>query len=95
MYADSWNPRLRLLDAMALGDGYFAVTLRTPASLVGRMVADLELLDRYQAHLLAIKPAAEKSAPFLPDASYALASDDVLVVMGEETKLIELHQKVK
>lgn len=87
--------RLKLLDAMALGDGYFAVTLRTPASLVGRMVADLELLDRYQAHLLAIKPAAEKSAPFLPDASYALASDDVLVVMGEETKLIELHQKVK
>ncbi len=87
--------RLKLLDAMALGDGYFAVTLRTPASLVGRMVADLELLDRYHAHLLAIKPAAEKSAPFLPDASYALASDDVLVVMGEETKLIELHQKVK
>jgi K+/H+ antiporter YhaU regulatory subunit KhtT len=58
-------------------------------------VADLEWLDRYHVNLLAIKPAAEKSAPFVPATDYLLAQDDVLVVMGEETKLIELHQKLK
>ncbi|MDG4594868.1 MAG: TrkA family potassium uptake protein [Candidatus Contendobacter sp.] len=87
--------RSKLLDAMTLGAGYFALTLRTPTGLVGRKVADLEWLARYHVNLLAIKPAAEQSAPFVPDADYALVQDDVLVVMGEETQLIELHQKVK
>jgi len=87
--------RSKLLDAMALGDGYFALTLRTPSSLVGRTVADLDLLDRYHLHLLAVKPAGESAAPCVPDPSYTLAKDDTLVVMGEEAKLIELHQKLK
>jgi trk system potassium uptake protein TrkA len=87
--------RSKLLDAMILGDDYFALTLRTPVGLAGRKVTELEWLDRYHVNLLAVKPAAKQSAPFVPDADYALAQDDVLVVMGEETKLIELHQKLK
>jgi Trk K+ transport system NAD-binding subunit len=58
-------------------------------------VADLELLDRYRVQLIAIKPTAEESAPFLPNPDYQLLKDDVLVVMGEEAKLVELHQKLK
>ena len=87
--------RSKLLDAVALGDGYFALTLQAPPSLVGRRVEELELLNRYHVHLLAIKPAEEKTAPFIPDAQYPLANNDVLVVMGEEAKLIEIHQKLK
>lgn len=87
--------RSRLLDAIALGGGYFTISVQTPASLVGRTVADLELLDRYRVQLIAIKPAAEESAPFLPNPDYQLLQDDVLVVMGEEAKLVELHQKLK
>lgn len=87
--------RSKLLDIIALGDGYFTLTLLTPPSFVGRRVEDLELLNRYHAHLLAVKPAAEKAAPFIPDAQYSLQEDDVLVVMGEGTKLIEIHQKLK
>jgi len=87
--------RARLLDAMPLGGGYFAVSVQTTASFAGRAVADLGLLDRYQVHLMAIKPASESVAPFLPDPTYLLSQDDVLVVMGEEMKLIELHQKLK
>lgn len=87
--------RLKLLDAVALGGGYFAITVQVPASLVGRRLADLELLGRYRAQVIAIKPAAEKAAPFIPDANYQLVTDDVLVVMGEEAKLIEIHQKLK
>ncbi len=87
--------RSKLLDAVALGDGYFALTLQTPPSFVGRRVQDLELLNRYHVHLLAIRPATEKAAPFIPDAQYPLANNDVLVVMGEEAKLIEIHQKLK
>ena len=87
--------RLKLLDAVALGGGYFAITVQVPTSLVGRRLADLEILDRYRARVIAIKPAAEKAAPLIPDADYALMADDVLVVMGEEAKLIEIHQKLK
>ena len=87
--------RSKLLDAVALGDGYFALTLQAPPSFVGRRVDELGLLNRYHVHLLAIKPAAEKAAPLVPDAAYLLAQDDVLVVMGEEAKLIEIHQKLK
>lgn len=87
--------RLKLLDAVALGGGYFAITVQVPTSLVGRRLADLEILDRYRARVIAIKPAAEKTAPLIPDANYQLVADDVLVVMGEEAKLIEIHQKLK
>jgi len=87
--------RSKLMDAMALGDDHFALTLRVPASLVGRAVAELELLNRYHVRLLAIKPVAERVEPFVPGPEYALAKDDVLVVMGAEAKLIELHQKLK
>lgn len=87
--------RSRLLDAIPLGGGYFTISVQTPAGLVGRTVADLELLDRYRVQLIAIKPAVENAAPFLPDPDYQLLKDDVLVVMGEEAKLVELHQKLK
>ena len=87
--------RLKLLDAVALGGGYFAITVQVPTSLVGRRLADLEILDRYRARVIAIKPATEKTAPLIPDANYQLVADDVLVVMGEEAKLIEIHQKLK
>lgn len=87
--------RSKLLDAIALGDGYFALTLQTPPSFIGRKVEELELLNRYHVHLLAIKPAEEKAEPLVPDAQYSLAQNDVLVVMGEETNLIGIHQKLK
>lgn len=87
--------RSRLLDAMPLGGGYFAISVQTPATLVGRSVGDLSLLDRYQVQIMAIKPAAESDPPFLPPPDYALSPDDVLVVMGQEAKLIELEQKLK
>jgi trk system potassium uptake protein TrkA len=87
--------RSRLLDAIPLGGGYFTISVQTPAGLVGRTVADLELLDRYRVQLIAIKPAVENAAPFLPNPDYQLLKDDVLVVMGEEAKLVELHQKLK
>ncbi len=87
--------RSKLLDTIALGDGYFALTLQTPPSFVGRKVGELELLDRYHVHLLAIKPSEKKAVPLVPDAQYSLANNDVLVVMGEEAKLIEIHQKLK
>ncbi len=87
--------RSRLLDAMPLGGGYFTVSVQTPTGFVGRAVAELELLNRYHVELMAIKPAAEEAAPFLPRADYVLLKDDVLVVMGQEAKLIELHQKLK
>lgn len=87
--------RSKLLDAVALGDGYFTLTLRAPPGFVGRRIEELELLNRYHVRLLAIKPTAEKTAPFVPDATYLLAQNDVLVVMGEEAKLIEIHQKLK
>jgi trk system potassium uptake protein TrkA len=87
--------RSKLLDAMALGNGYFALTVQAPASLVGRRLADVDLLGRYQVRVIAIKPAVANSAPCVPAADYVLAPEDLLVVMGEETKLIELHQKLK
>ena len=87
--------RSKLLDAVALDGGYFVITVLTPASFVGRKVADLDLLARYRVQLIAIKPAAEKTAPFVPDPDYLLIAGDVLVVMGEEARLIDIHQKLK
>ena len=87
--------RSKLLDAVALGDGFFVITVQTPTSFVGRKVADLDLLARYRAQVIAIKPAAEKTAPFAPNPDYLLTAGDVLVVMGEETRLIDIHQKLK
>ena len=88
--------RSGLLNAMPLGGGYFAISVQTPTQFIGRAVADLELLDRYRVQLMAIKSASEEeAATFLPDPAYLLSKGDVLVVMGEEAKLIELHQKLK
>ncbi|MDQ5910094.1 MAG: putative TrkA-N domain protein [Pseudomonadota bacterium] len=87
--------RSRLMDAMPLGGGYFAISVQTPPGFVGRAVAELELLNRYHIQLMAIKPAEETAAPFLPPADYLLLKDDVLVVIGQEAKLVELHQKLK
>jgi trk system potassium uptake protein TrkA len=68
--------RSRLLDAIPLGGGYFTISVQTPAGLVGRTVADLELLDRYRVQLIAIKPAVENAAPFLPN------PDSLMSVIG-------------
>jgi len=87
--------RSKLLDAVALGDDCFVITVQTPAGFVGQKVADLDLLARYRSHVIAIKPAAAKTAPFVPLDDYLLEAGDVLVVMGEEARLIDIHQKLK
>lgn len=87
--------RLKLLDAVAFGEGYFAITLQVPASLVGRRLGDLDILERYRVQVIAIKPAAAKTVPFMPTLDYVLLQDDLLMVMGEEAKLVEIHQKWK
>lgn len=87
--------RLKLLDAVALGDDYFAITVQVPASLVGRRLGDLDILERYRVQVIAIKPAAAKTAPLVPTVDYVLLQDDLLMVMGEEAKLVEIHQKWK
>ncbi|HOB60626.1 MAG TPA: TrkA family potassium uptake protein [Candidatus Competibacteraceae bacterium] len=87
--------RLKLLDTVALGDGYFAITVQVPASLVGRRLGDLDMLERHRVQVIAIRQAAAKTAPFVPTADYVLLQDDLMMVMGEEAKLVEIHQKWK
>ena len=71
-----------LLDFLPLSDEYRVVEIDPPEALVGRSLVQLQLRNRYNVFVIAIKNAERKIA-FLPPSDTILAQKDTLVVIGK------------
>ena len=80
-----------------VADGYSIVEKMAPKSFIGKTLVDLKLRNRFGLEVLMIKnrktflhEADEEIT--IPDASYKIESDDILVLFGADEKIKEINK---
>ena len=74
--------------------GLSLAEIEVPAMFIGRSCGDLDLRNRFGVTLLLVKRQKaidSQISSTVPDASYIFESDDILLVMGNPGKLIQLQ----
>ncbi|HUE72799.1 MAG TPA: TrkA family potassium uptake protein [Pirellulaceae bacterium] len=89
------NPRLE--DLIELSEDFALIELRAPAAFHGQTLTQLALRNKYGVNLIAVRhPAAggEGASPryvtFVPQPDYAIAPDDLLLLVGSDSAIRQL-----
>jgi len=87
------NPNL--LDFVPLGGDYQVMEVRMPTAFAGRTLAELNLRARYNVFVISILRPEPEGMHFLPGPDVVLLPQDVLVMIGRETDLRQIQDKVE
>ena len=99
--ADRWANRIlgpRVLNQIEFHEGYSIVEFLTPKPWINKTLIDLDVRKIYDVHIVAVKrpdpaaPSGSKVAALPP--TETLREDDVLIVMGEDEKIVGLSSLV-
>jgi trk system potassium uptake protein TrkA len=81
-----------IVDIIGLSSDYSIMEITAPASWLGRTIGDLAVRSKYGVNIIAVKKSDNISA--LPEAHTVFEENDVVAVMGRNSKLKSL-QNVK
>lgn len=102
--SDRWTNRLLspfIIDHVELGEGYAIVQMPTPEAWRGKSLAELDLRNRHNVTIVAIKRRTPSASPSgaeeteervvdLPQPSSYLTADDLLVIAGFDRDIRKL-----
>lgn len=83
-----------LLDFVSLGPDFSIIEVATPASFLGRTLAELDIRRRFGVHVIALRDVLTETVTLAPPPDVKLRDSDVLVVLGGREEL-ERFQRVK
>ena len=79
-----------VLDYLPLGGAYSIAEIRTPARFQNKSIAELKLRQQYRIEVIAIKDSLNDEFNFIPEASYELKDNDILIVLGRQDDIEKL-----
>jgi trk system potassium uptake protein TrkA len=86
-------------DLIELSDGFTLIEVKAPGTFHGRTLEQLALRTKYNVNLVAIKrpsdvteddPANRRVTTYVPQPSYVLHPDDILVIVGTDAAINNL-----
>jgi trk system potassium uptake protein len=77
------NPSL--LDFIPITEGYLLIDVTAPRSFFKRSLESLHFRNQFGVFVIAIKKLHGEEFNFLPSPQYAIAPDDILVIIGQES----------
>ncbi|MBI4576622.1 MAG: TrkA family potassium uptake protein [Planctomycetes bacterium] len=81
-----------VIEWVDFGEGFAAMQVETPSHFVGRDLKDLDLRNKYQVNVVAIRKGKDGKARVpLPDT--VIEAGDVIIVVGTEEALEELMRR--
>lgn len=83
-----------LLDFVSLGPDFSIIEVATPASFLGKTLAELDIRRRFGVHVIALRDVLTETVTLAPLPDVKLRDSDVLVVLGGREEL-ERFQRVK
>lgn len=83
-----------LLDFVSLGPDFSIIEVATPASFLGKTLAELDIRRRFGVHVIALRDVLTETVTLAPPPDVKLRDSDVLVVLGGREEL-ERFQRVK
>ena len=85
------NPNI--LDYLPFIEGYSIVELAPPKEFVGKMLRDLDLINRFGVQVLAVKEVMPDSLVLIPTATFLVKDTDALILLGPDKTLKNFQQK--
>lgn len=76
-----------LLDFIPIGEGFSIVEVAPPASFVGKTLAELQVRQRFNVHVIAVQDVLTGAVNIVPPPDAVIRDSDVLVVLGSHKDL--------
>jgi trk system potassium uptake protein TrkA len=80
-----------VLDYVQVSAGIHIQEISAPESFIGKKLRELDLINRFGVQVLAVREIVPERLTYIPRADFVIKDSDVLIVMGEESKLNKLN----
>lgn len=80
-----------VLEYVQVSAGVHIQELSAPASFIGKSLRELDLINRFGIQVLAVREIVPERLTYIPKADFVVKDSDILIVMGEESKLKKLN----
>ncbi|MGB3862071.1 MAG: TrkA family potassium uptake protein [Candidatus Aminicenantaceae bacterium] len=85
------NPNI--LEYLPLISGLRVQEIAAPEKFIGKSLKELDLRNKYDIHVMAIKEIIPEKTTFIPKADFVIKDSDILIILGEEEHLKKLDSK--
>ena len=73
-----------VMDYIPLSEDYMIFEMAPPNSFLGKTLAELQLRNRYNIEVIAIRDVISDNVNMVPQADFVIKDGEVLVVIGKE-----------
>ncbi len=86
------NPNI--IDYLPFIEGYSIIELTPPREFVGKALMDLDLINRYEVQVIAIKETVPEKISLIPTGKSVLKESDIMILLGANDGLEKLRKSV-
>jgi trk system potassium uptake protein TrkA len=80
-----------VLEYVEVTAGVHIQEIAAPSSFIGKSLRDLDLINRFGIQVLAVREIVPERLTYIPKADFVVKESDVLIIMGDESKLKKLN----
>ena len=73
-----------VMDYIPLSENYMIFEMAPPNSFLGKTLSELQLRNKYNIEVIAVRDVISDNVNMIPDASFVVKDGEVLVVIGKE-----------
>jgi trk system potassium uptake protein TrkA len=85
------NPNI--LEYLPLISGLTVQEIAAPEKFIGKSLKELDLRNKYDIQVMAIKGIIPEKTTFMPKADFVIKDSDILIILGEEKQLKKFDAK--
>ncbi|HGE72607.1 TPA: TrkA family potassium uptake protein [Candidatus Poribacteria bacterium] len=80
-----------LIEHIPLAPEYSIATIASPDKFVGKTLKELQLRNKYNVEVIAVKDVLSDSFHLIPDANFRIPYDSALLIIGEKSNVDKLR----
>jgi trk system potassium uptake protein TrkA len=80
-----------VLEYVQVSAGIHIQEISAPDGFIGKSLRELDLINRFGVQILAVREIVPERLTYIPKADFVVKDSDILIVMGEESKLKKLN----
>ena len=84
------NPNM--LDYLPFIEGYSIMEIAPPKQFVGKTLKELDLINRFDMQVLAVKEILPKGLALIPKANFVIKDSDALILLGPDANLEKMQK---
>jgi len=82
-----------VLEYVEVSAGVHIQEIAAPEAFLGKSLRELDLINRFGIQVLAVREVVPERLTYVPKADFVVKESDILIVMGDETKLNKLTSR--